>query len=385
MFTDKRGKSKGAPAATGRSRMRRLLPALIIISLCVVVGMLFIKIHSKAEIIKTRNMANMNRAKPVPNVITLNLTPSVIRDRINLPGVTAPWVELQLVAEVAAKVVRKVVAEGASVREGETLVELDSRDYRNAYLSARASYRVALSDLDRLEVLRQRKVIPQSQLDNAVARVENARSAMNNAQLALQRCAIKAPFAGMVNRIVVEEGQYLAIGDPIVQLLQLQRLKVRVGIPESDVDAVRRIDIFQVTIDALGDKSFTARKHFLSKTADPMARLYNLELELDNPRGEILPDMFTRVEIVKQEVPEGLSIPLYAVINRDAQRIVYVVENDHARARPVKLGLLEGWRVEVTDGLRNRDQVIVVGHRSVNDGERVNVVRSADDPEDIVQ
>ena len=222
-------------------------------------------------------------------------------------------------------------------------------------------------------------------MDNAVARVENTRSAMNNARLALDRCTIKAPFSGVVNRMLIEEGQYLSVGDPLLELLQIDRLKVRVGIPESDVDAVRRIETFQVTIDALDNRSFVARKHFLSKIADPMARLYSLELELDNSRGEILPDMFTRVEIIKQEVPEGLSVPLYAVINRDAEHIVYVVENGQARARPVKLGMLEGWRVQITDGLRSRQQVVVVGHRSVNDGEPVNVVRTVDRPEDIVK
>ncbi|KPJ78927.1 MAG: hypothetical protein AMJ54_01355 [Deltaproteobacteria bacterium SG8_13] len=385
MITHNNGNPDRSPDEPRRTRFHRLLPALVILSLLVLVGILFIRIHSKAEIIKNRNLANMNREKPVPNVVTLTLTPSVIRDRINLPGVTAPWVELQLVAEVAGKVTRKAVGEGASVKKDETLVTLDSRDYRNAFDSARASYRVAVSDLDRLEALHQRQVIPQSQLDNAVARVENTRSAMNNARLALDRCTVKAPFSGVVNRILIEEGQYLAVGDPLVELLQIERLKVRVGIPESDVDAVRRVETFKVTIDALNNQSFVARKHFLSKTADSMARLYNLELELDNSRGEILPDMFTRVEIIKQEVPEGLSIPLYAVINRDAEHIVYVVENGQAHARPVQLGLLEGWRVQITEGLHSRQQVIVVGHRSVNDGETVNVVRTAARPEDIVK
>lgn len=371
----------GAP----RTRNRRLFPVLVILCLIVLVGILFIRIHSKAEIIKSQNLANMNREKPVPNVITLTLMPSVIRDRIDLPGVTAPWVALQMVVEVAGKVTHKAVVEGKSVKKGQTLVTLDSRDYLNAYHSARASYQVAVSDQERLETLHQRRVIPQSQLDNAIAHVENTRSAMNNAWLALDRCTIKAPFSGVVNRVLIEEGQYLAVGDPLLELLQIERLKVRVGIPESDVEAVRTIETFKVTIDALGNRRFMARKHFLSKTADPMARLYNLELELDNPQGEILPDMFTRVEIIKQEVPEGLSVPLYAVINRDTEQIVYIVENGQASARPVKLGMLEGWRVQITEGLQSHQQVIVVGHRSVNDGEPVNVVRTVDRPEDIVK
>jgi RND family efflux transporter MFP subunit len=378
-------KSNKSPAMQSCARFRRMLPALVVLLLLGLVGILFVRIHSKAETIKSRNLASMNREKQVPNVVTLTLSPSVIRDRINLPGVTAPWVELELKAEVAGKIVSKAVAEGEEVQKGATLITLDSRDYRNAFEASLASYRVALADLKRLETLYQRQVIPQSQLDHAAATVESTRSAMNNARLALERCTITAPFSGVVNRILVEKGQYIAVGDPLLQLLQIERLKVQVGIPESDVDAVRGIATFKLTIGALGEQSFEARKYFLSKTADPMARLYNLELELDNAHGEILPDMFVRVEIVKHEVPKGLSVPLYAVINRDAEHIVYVVENNQARARPVKLGMLEGWRVQITEGLHSQEQVIVVGQRSVNDGEPVNVVRTAASSEEILQ
>ena len=89
--------------------------------------------------------------------------------------------------------------------------------------------------------------------------------------------------------------------------------------------------------------------------------------------------------LIKQEIPRGLSIPLYSVINRNDGRIVYVVEDNYAIAKSVTLGLLDGWRVEVRKGLKPGEQVIVVGHRSVNNGQLVNVVRNVNSPEDIVQ
>ena len=165
----------------------------------------------------------------------------------------------------------------------------------------------------------------------------------------------------------------------------MDRIKVRVGIPESDVDAVRRVDTFKVRIDALGGKTFQAQKYYLSKTADAMARLYNLDLELDNLQGEILPDMFARVEIVKREIPEGIAIPIYSIITREDTHVVYVVKDDMAYQRHVTLGLLEGWQVEIKDGLQAGDKVIVVGHRSVNDGDMVKVVRTVTDMQDIIQ
>ncbi len=385
MDNDNQTSSPDTSAKRGLTRFRRWVPALVVLSLLVVIGTLFARIHIKAEIIKDRNQADMKKERPLANVVTLDLKPTLIRDVIDLPGITRPWVDLNLTAEVAGTVTAKKVREGTAVQQGDVLATIDYRDYQNARQAAKAAYELAVSELDRLEKLYQRKVTPQAQLDAAVAQVANTKAALQNAATALERCVIRAPFSGVVNRMFVEQGRYLAVGDPVAELLKLDRLKVRVGIPESDVDAVRRVDVFKVRIDALGGRTFQAGKYFLSKTADSMARLYNLDLELDNSDGSILPDMFARVEIVKKEIPDGLSIPLYSVINRNEDHIVFVVDNEQVRERSVVLGLLDGWQVQVTEGLMPGEEVIVVGQRSVNDGERVNVVRKVASPEEIVQ
>jgi RND family efflux transporter MFP subunit len=358
--------------------IRRLLPALFLILLLAVIAILFVRIKSEAELIKARNLAKLKKERPEVNVVTLKLIPAPIRDRLSLPGITQPWIELQLVAEVSGKVIEKVVNEGMAVTEGDIIAKIDSRDYKNAYQSAKASHELAVADLKRLQKLYKEKVTPQSQLDNAMAQVQNTKAAMENAALALERCDIKAPFSGAVNRLFIEIGQYLTVADPVAEILQIDRIKVRIGIPESDVDAVRKINDFMVKIDALGGKTFHAKKHFLSRTADPMARLYSLDTVINNVHGEILPDMFARVEIVKKEVRDGIAIPLYSVITRNDEKLVYVVNSNRAHQRKVELGLLEGC-------LAPGDQVIVVGHRSVNDGDKVNVVRSTENPEDILK
>ena len=362
------------------------MPSLLVIAILVgIILVLSIVVGKKGEAVKAQNQAKLKKERPPVNVVALDLVPMPIRDRINLPGTTLPWVRLQVLAEITGKITTKVVEEGHSVKKGTTLVAIDDRDYRNAFQSAKASYNLAQADLDRLNKLYQKQAIPQSRLDDAIARVKNTKANMNNAALALERTVIQAPIEGVVNSLLVEKGQYLNVGDPIAEILQMRRIKVRVGIPESDVDAVRRLDAFNVRIDALGGKFFQAKKYYLSKTADTMARLYNLDLELDNSKGEILPDMFARVEIVKREIPDGIAIPIYSIITREDSHIVYVVKDNLARLRNVTLGLLEGWQVEIKNGLRAGDQVIVVGHRSVNDGDRVNVVRTVADMQEIIR
>jgi len=164
----------------------------------------------------------------------------------------------------------------------------------------------------------------------------------------------------------------------------MDKVKVIVGIPESDVSAVNHVSSFEVKLDALDGRMFQGQKYFLSRASDPQARLYSLELAIDNPSGEILPDMFARVDIVKQEVVDALSIPLYSIITLNNEQVVYVVNDHTVHARTVKTGIQEGWRIEITDGLDAGDHVIAIGHRSVSEGQPVNVVRTVSNMEDLL-
>jgi len=366
-------------------RIWGVLPALSLVFLLLIVVVLFVWIKAESKALKAEKLANLKKDRPAVNVVALDLIPTPIQDRISLPGVIEPWVKLQILAEVSGKVIKKVLEDGAAVKKGDIIAMVDFRDYENSLKSAKASYDVAIADFESIEKLYKEQLSTRSEFDNALAQVENSKAAMDNAALNLDRCKIIVPLSGVVNRIFIEEGQYLNIADPVAEILQTDRVKVNVGIPESDVDAVRSLTDFDVTIDALDGKILKGKKHFLSSTADSMARLYNLDIVLENKNKQILPDMFARVEIIKKEVPEGISVPLYAVISRDKGHIVYVINDDRAHSRKVELGLLEGWRVEIKHGLKAGEKVIVVGHRSVNDDEKVNVVRSVKDPKEILK
>jgi membrane fusion protein (multidrug efflux system) len=359
------------------------LPAIFFFSLLAVIVLFAFQVRTQRAAIEKQKAEDIRQTSSEINVITMEARPMPIRDRINLPGQTAPWVRLQVMSEARGKVMQKIVTEGRRVQVGDLLAVLDKRDYKIALASAKASYDVALADWKRIEELYGDQLATRSQYDNAQAQVETLQAAMESAALNQERCTILSPISGVVNRVDIEQGQYLKVGDLVAEVLQMDPIKVVVGIPESDVDAVRDIKQFSFQIDALGDKTFQGRKHFLSRTADSSARIFNLEIKVENPAGEILPDMFARVDIVKKEAPDALSVPIYAVVTREGEQMIFVENDGRAYRKKVSLGLQEGWRVQITEGLAPHEQVIVVGHREVNDGQPVKVIRRVFDPEEI--
>ncbi|MCG8615282.1 MAG: efflux RND transporter periplasmic adaptor subunit, partial [Desulfobacterales bacterium] len=205
------------------------------------------------------------------------------------------------------------------------------------------------------------------------------------AKLNLERCTIRSPMDGIVDRTFIEYGNFLDAGDPVVSILEMDRLKVEVGIPESDVAAVRRLSEFDLRFDALDGRQVTGNYHYLYKTSDSLARLYNLEIRVDNPDYQILPDMFARVTIIKNRDPEGLAVPIYSLVTRKKETGVFVETDGRVSFKPVETGFQDGWKILVAQGLSAGDNVVVVGHRIVEDGEQVNVTRTISDMEELHQ
>ncbi|MEW6076361.1 MAG: efflux RND transporter periplasmic adaptor subunit [Thermodesulfobacteriota bacterium] len=353
------------------------VPALVILLLILVF------IIRKANV-EARRRAELGQEQATVNVVTYTTAPRTISDRINLPGTIGAWVRLNVVSQVAGEVFEKNAREGAVIKKNEQLAVIDSRKYQNTRDGAYASLESALATQQRLTELYNEQLARKSDLDAADAAVENYRAALETAALDLDRCVIRAPISGIINRVFIEVGQVINPNQEVAEILQIDPVKVTVGIPETDMPAVRGLSEFSVTIAALSGKTVTGRKHFLSKTADPMARLYDLEILLDNPDAQILPDMFARVDVVKQTVDNAVVLPLY-VVTSNAVNTVMVEKDGVAHLREVGLGIVEGFNVQITSGLDFGEQVIVVGQKQVADGQKVTVTRTVADPAMVMQ
>ena len=369
----------------GARSLNRFLPLLILLILIFIAVGLGARIKNEKNRLLEEKSNAVSQERPPVNVVVQELVPALLRDRLNLPGMVEPWEDLDILAEVSGMVAEVLVEEGEHVNQGDLIVQLDASDYKNTRNSIKASYNLALTNLKRLSGLHDQEIIAQSQYDSVKAEVESLEAELAIAELRLERCYIRSSIAGVVNELPAKKGLYLAVGDPVATVLDIDQVKVSVGIPETDVDAVRKIDRFEVTIEALQNKKITGKKNFLAVAPESQAQVYKLELTVKNQSGEILPGMFARVEIIKDEFPDALAIPLYAVISRDNKHFVFLDEDSVAKLQEVKLGILDGWQVQITAGLAPGQRVVVVGQRSVDAGQKLNVVKKVASPSEITR
>lgn len=357
------------------------MPRMVLLAMAGMIVLLFITISDKKSAILAEQEAAIKQERPPVNTVVMQVNPTTISNRINLPGSIEAWNELEMTAKISGTVEEVVVNEGDTVREGDVLIQIESADYRIALERAQAAYKLAQADYQRDKTVYAKGVIPPAELEARETRMATAKADLDNAQLMYERTTIKAPIDGVVRRLDAKVGIFLGVGDPVGKILQIDRVKAVIGIPESDVTAVRGLDSVEVTIKALDDLKVRGRNHFISSSPETMARLYRLELELDNSDHLILPGMFARADLVKQSRDQALTIPFYSIISRNNEQYVFVENDGVVEKRHVTTGIMEQWMVEITEGLEPGEHVVVEGHRDVEDGRKVKVVKTITDPE----
>jgi membrane fusion protein, multidrug efflux system len=379
--------SKPTPPDTTRGKVVYFiwnnLPRFVLLAMIVLIFILLGAIRNKSDLIAAAKAAEVSQEKPPVNAITLTLTPTTITDRINLPGYVEPWTRLQLMAKLNGTITDVLVKEGDRIKKGDILARIEDDDFRIAAERAEAVYNLAKAEYSRDKSIYAKGVIPTATLDINRTNMQKSKSDYENAKLLLSRTLVTSPMDGIIRRMDAKVGLQLSVGDPIAEILDIDRMKCVIGIPESDVTAVRQLENVDLTVQALGDKTITGKKYFFSSSPETTARLYNLELEINNSDGAVLDGMFVRADIVKKQVNDTLAVPFYSVISRNDEQYVYIDEKGIARKRKVKLGIMEKWMVQINGGLNPGDKILVEGHRDVEDNQKIKVIKALTSPSEL--
>lgn len=293
-------------------------------------------------------------------------------------GVLAPKDQLELGFKIGGVVARVLVAEGEVVRRGQQLATLDLREIDASVGRARSGLAKAERDLARARALYADSVATLQQLQDAQTGAEVARNDAAAAAFNRRYAAILAPAAGTVLRRLVEPGEVVGAGAPVLVLGGAERGQVlRLGLADRDVVRLRAGDAATVRFDAYPGVDFAGRVGLVAPAADPRTGTYQVEIAVD-PAGRVLPTgLVGRAEVRPREGRAMRTVPIEAVLEADGEHAtVYTVAADGRTARrvPVRVGAIRGSRVAVSEGLDGVARVVTRGAAYLGDGVPVEVV-----------
>ncbi|HOJ34098.1 MAG TPA: efflux RND transporter periplasmic adaptor subunit [Candidatus Hydrogenedentes bacterium] len=310
---------------------------------------------------------------PVPTVECLRIKSSTLEDKLTITGTVAAWKTATLSAEVGGKIEARPINEGDRVKQGQELFRINTQTLQARLAQAQAQARLANQEYERAQRLTSKGVSAERDLDNALAAKDVAEAEVRTVQIQLEKSVLKAPFEGIIDKCFREENEFVEVGTPLARIIQTDKLKVEVSIPERDISSFKVGGQAYVRCDAFSGESFKGIIHRISTSAEASTRTFLTEIEVDNPDQKLKPGMIARVDLVRAVYPDSILVPIFSTFLLDEQRFVAVVEENKAKIRPITTGIVQGGTVQVLSGLSENDLLIVKGQFDVRDGESVNV------------
>jgi len=313
-----------------------------------------------------------------------------LEDRVTAVGEIVATHHAVLAAEVDGRVTELVVEEGAAVEVDQPILLLDParRQLELDHAEAQVVEAQAQVENDRRRVARQRelfgqKIASRSTLDEtetalrlSEAKLTAARADLGVERRALREATVRAPFDGLVVERKVSLGEYVQVGEPLVEIVSLDPIEVEFRVAEVDSSFVRSGQGVNVTVAPYPDRVFRAKVTVISPTIDRQTRTLRVKAALDNPEGLLRPGLFARADL-GLDMREGVAvIPSEAVLQRVDGSVVFVLEDgQRVRRRVVEIASFQEDHVVVEEGLETGEEIVVRGHSDLLDGQAVRVHR----------
>lgn len=302
-------------------------------------------------------------------------TEKVSKTAINLDfsanGTFAANQDLIVAAENAGRVTRILVDEGSRVSKGQLIARIDADLLNVDVETAKANYQSAVRDLERYESAFKTGGVTQQQLDNARLNVQTTQARLQSANLKSSDANIKSPISGIINKRFVEQGSYVNVGNQIVEIVDVSKLKLQVTANESQVVQLKLGDQVAIKSNVFSGITFTGKINFIAPKADNSLN-FPVEVELsNNTDGKLKAGMYGTAVFDFPDQAAAITVPRSAFVGSISSNKVFVLEGDKAKERQVIAGRNLGDRVEVIEGLKEGELVITSGQVNLVDGTEV--------------
>ncbi len=196
-------------------------------------------------------------------------------------------------------------------------------------------------------------------------------------QIRLQNTQIIAPFSGEIVRRNVDSGALVSSSTPLVTLVHLDTLKVLANVIERDIALVKPGMKVKILTEAYPEKPFEGTIVRINKALDLSTRTLQVEINIPNPGHLLRAGMFARIEVALMEKPNALAVPREAILEEGGKQFVFVIEGNQAFRKPVVTGVEQGQLIEVVEGLKDGDKIVVKGQGSLRDRSTIRVVEGS--------
>ena len=276
----------------------------------------------------------------------------------------------------AGTIQRIYVNSGQTVGAGQLIAELDPTTMQNAYTISKTALEQAQDTYNRMKELHDDGSLPEMQWIAIENQLKSATASEAMAKKALADTKLYAPFGGYIAAKDAEVGQNAGPGVPVVKLVSIGSVKVKISVPEDDVQRIKKGSSMKIIVPALGNRQFSGNVTERGVSADPRSRTYEVKATINNRDGQLLPGMICQAFTNYMQGTTGVFVPANLVqLDSDNNTFVWVVNGGKAVKRQIFISNETAQGAQVSGGLSDGDQIIVAGQQKVSNGMKVEIVK----------
>jgi membrane fusion protein, multidrug efflux system len=313
-------------------------------------------------------------APALPLVDVQQVQVGLLSRTLDLTGTATPVRQARLASPGEGPIQNCRVREGDQVKRGQRLVTIGRSGAAAAQVAASAeSLKEQEAELNRTKILVQSGAVPGSQLDSARAKYEAARALLTKARESAGDYSVEAPWDGVVSKVLVKDGDFVAPRAPLVEMYDPHSLVIRLAVPEAQATEVFKGTPANVQLDAYPGKSFEGKVSLVYPDLDTRMRTRTAEVKLDVPVA-LIPGMFARLKLILETQTEALTVPGDAVlVMPNGDKVAFVYKDGKVQRRVVQTGLEAGGKVQIISGIKPGETVVTAGNEKLKDGTEVKV------------
>ena len=309
------------------------------------------------------------------NVRISSVGTDILKIESTFVGYLIPNERVRMTSEMEGVIEAVNFEEADEVNNRQKLINISTKELTLRVKIAETNLKLAQTNLSRDEKLSKRKLIPQSQLDQTRTQADRSLLDRELALINLRKSVINSPLKGTVKTRHVKVGEFVKKGAPLAEILDLEKVLVKVSIPEQEIMEIREGEEVTVELYALSNSQYQGKVQTIGLEADSRNRTFPVEIVVDNAKRELRPGMLARVTFTKQISDEQVVIPRHSILERDNGRIVFLVDQEKAMKRRIVIGQSMQDSVQVLQGLKSGDRLVIEGHTKLTDGESVRIVK----------
>lgn len=323
------------------------------------------------------------------NVRVQSVEEKALRPFVETIGTLNPYEEVIVSSEVDGILKDVRVDEGTVVSKGMLLSVIDDTDYSLEVKRAEAALRQPQATFEntklefgRKQSLYKEQLVTQQQFDDvstrlslAEADVERARAALSLAKQKLSKTRIYSPLSGYIKEKKVSAGDYVRNGSNMFVIIQNNPLKLNFTVTERDVGKLKRGQDLTFRVDAFPGREFKGKVSIIYPGLEEKTRTLQVEALAPNPNGLLKPGLFAHVFLYTGAERNTVLVPIISLLYEGETIKVFVVEGDRVKERIVKTGQKYGEMMEIIEGVKKEELVVVAGQQNLSEGVKVNVAR----------